>query len=79
MEYTPLVEYCVKRLVDEPDEVKVEQVKDRGAIQIRVQVAPNDIGKVIGRNGRVVNALRHLVTALASKEKQRVYVKVLTD
>lgn len=78
-EYAPLVEYCVKGLVDEPDVVEVEEGEDGDAIQVRIKVAPDDTGKVIGRSGRLVVALRHVVSAAAQKSGEKVYVKVLTD
>lgn len=67
----------MKRLVDEPEAVHVEQLTERGVVQLNVRVAPNDVGKIIGRNGRLVNALRHLVSAFGAKRKQRVYIKIL--
>ncbi|MCL6624873.1 MAG: KH domain-containing protein [Fimbriimonadales bacterium] len=75
--FVPLVEYCVKRLVDEPEAVRVEQVMERGVAQLNVRVAPNDVGKIIGRNGRLVNALRHLVAAFGAKRKQKVFIKIV--
>lgn len=79
MEYTGLVEYCVKGLVDEPDAVEVDQVEDGDAVQVRIRVAENDTGKVIGRSGRLVGALRQVVAAAAEKNGEKVYVKVITD
>ena len=79
MKYAPLVEYCVKGLVDEPDSVEVEEVEDGDSLQVRIKVAPDDTGKVIGRSGRLVGALRQVVNATAERSGDRVYVKVLTD
>ena len=79
MKYAPLVEYCVKGLVDEPDAVEVEEVEDGDSLQVRIKVAPDDTGKVIGRSGRLVGALRQVVNATAERSGDRVYVKVLTD
>lgn len=79
MKYAPLVEYCVKGLVDEADVVEVDEVEDGEALQVRIRVAPDDTGKVIGRNGRLVGALRQVVAAAASKSGDTVYVKVITD
>ncbi len=78
-DYTNLVKYCVERLVDEPDSVSVDSRTDRSGAYINVTVAPNDVGKVIGRNGRIVNALRSLVSSVGAKQRQRVYVKVVSD
>jgi predicted RNA-binding protein YlqC (UPF0109 family) len=79
MKYAPLVEYCVKGLVDMADVVEVEEVEDGDALQVRIKVAPDDTGKVIGRNGRLVGALRQVVAAAATKNGDQVYVKVITD
>jgi predicted RNA-binding protein YlqC (UPF0109 family) len=79
VKYAPLVEYCVKGLVDEPDAVEVEEVEDGDSLQVRIKVAPDDTGKVIGRSGRLVGALRQVVNATAERSGDRVYVKVLTD
>lgn len=77
MDYKKVVEYCVRRLVADPEAVNVASGRERGAIQVVVRVAPEDVGKVIGRNGRVINALRHYVNAIGGKRKEKVYVKVV--
>lgn len=58
-----LIEYIVKSIVDEPDEVVVSEVDEGHTIVYRVAVAETDLGQVIGRRGRVANALRTLVAA----------------
>lgn len=58
-----LVEYIVKSIVDEPDEVSISEVDEGHAIVYRIEVADNDLGQVIGRRGRVANALRTVVAA----------------
>ncbi len=78
MDYEPIVEYCVKKLVTEPDEVEIEVKTQRNMTQIEVQVAPDDVGKVIGRNGRVINTLRHLVNVLGAEDRDKVFVKIIT-
>jgi hypothetical protein len=70
-----LVTFLVKQIVDEPDEVKVDTVVDEsGLTQITVSVAPTDMGKVIGRGGKIINAIRELVKVKAIKTNQRVRV-----
>jgi predicted RNA-binding protein YlqC (UPF0109 family) len=78
-DYAAIVEFAVRRLVAEPDAVAVDTRKAHGAMQIEVTVAPNDVGKVIGRSGRVINSLRHFVGMVAAKSRQKVYVKVLAN
>lgn len=79
MSYTELVQHLVELVVSEPDAVHVDEYKGRDGITYNVRVAPNDIGKVIGKNGRVVSAIRYLVSASAAKGRDRAFVKVVTD
>jgi uncharacterized protein len=73
-----MVEYIVKGLVDQPDEVRINETENEMATIIEVKVADNDAGKVIGREGRIANALRTLVKAAGSKDRKRVSVEILT-
>ena len=73
-----LLEYLARSLVDEPDEVKVDGFdEDDGTIVLELQVADDDAGKVIGRGGRTVAALRTVIKASAVREGQRVLVDVV--
>ena len=72
-----LVEVIAKALVDNPDEVVVtETVKDKATI-IELKVAKSDIGKVIGRQGRIAKSIRSVVKAAATKEDKRVIVDIM--
>jgi uncharacterized protein len=71
-----LVEYLARQLVDEPDAVRVEEEESEGAIVLRLHVAQDDIGKVIGRQGRVARALRAVVRAGAARQRQRVLLEI---
>ena len=71
-----LVEYLVKVLVDEPDEVSVSVNEMAGITTYEVSVADGDLGKVIGRQGRIANALRTVVKAAALKSGQRVGLEI---
>lgn len=75
--FVDLVEFIVKKLVDNPDEVEISQFDDEGVLVIEVRVAEGDAGRVIGRGGRVVNAIRTVVDSLASKEGQRINIEVI--
>ena len=72
-----LVEYLARRLVDEPDEVSVEEIEREGAIVLQLHVAKDDVGKVIGRQGRIARALRTVVRAAAARREQRVMLEIL--
>lgn len=71
-----LIEILVKALVDDPESVVVEEVEEGGSLTYEVTVAPDDVGKVIGKQGRVANALRTVAKAAALKEHKNVYVKI---
>jgi len=74
-----MVEYIVKQIVDSPEEVKVQEIKAEKVILLEISVAKEDMGKVIGKGGRVANAIRTLVGAAAAKLKKRVMVEILED
>lgn len=72
-----LIEYVAKAIVDQPEAVVVsEEASDRGVI-IRLQVAPDDKGRVIGREGRVAEAMRTLLRVRAAKEGSKVRLEIL--
>lgn len=66
-----LVEYIAKALVDKPEEVEVTQIRGSQSIILRLKVAPEDKGWVIGRHGRVANAMRSLLRVAASDQGGR--------
>ena len=72
-----LVEDLVRALVEAPDEVKVEELEENGDVVLEVTVAEDDLGRVIGRGGRIANALRTVARAAATKEERRVIVEIL--
>jgi predicted RNA-binding protein YlqC (UPF0109 family) len=71
-----LVEYLARQLVDDPEAVRVEEEEREGALVIRLHVAQEDVGKVIGRQGRVARALRAIVRAAAARRRQRVLLEI---
>ena len=71
-----LLAYLARELVDDPDRVSVETEERDGALVLVLHVAPEDVGKVIGRQGRIARALRTLVRASAVREGQRVLVEI---
>ena len=72
-----LVEFVTRSLVEHPDAVEVRVVDGPQATVIEVQVSPADVGKVIGRGGRVIKAIRTLARASATRSGRRVTVEVL--
>jgi hypothetical protein len=72
-----LVEIIAKALVDKPDEVVVTQREDSNSIVVELKVAQSDMGKVIGKQGRIAKALRTVVKAASSKESRKVIVDIL--
>ena len=71
-----LVEIIAKSLVDAPDEVVVTETMDDDTIKIELTVAPEDMGKVIGKQGRIAMAIRTVVKAASSKEDKKVIVDI---
>jgi predicted RNA-binding protein YlqC (UPF0109 family) len=72
-----LLEYLARQLVDEPESVRVEQTEEDGAVVLRLHVAPDDVGKVIGRQGRLARSLRGIVRASATRPHQRVLLEIV--
>ena len=72
-----LLEYLARQLVDEPEAVRVDTVERDGATVLELRVAPDDVGKVIGRQGRIARALRTVVRAGASRERGRVLLEIV--
>jgi uncharacterized protein len=72
-----LVEFLVRALVEDPAAVQVEELEEDGDVVLEVTVAPDDLGRVIGRGGRIANALRSVARAAATKEERRVLVEIL--
>lgn len=71
-----LVEVIAKALVDNPEEVVVTEKMDGKAIVLEVHVAESDMGKVIGKQGRIAKAIRAVVKAAATKENKKVIVDI---
>jgi predicted RNA-binding protein YlqC (UPF0109 family) len=72
-----LIEVIAKALVDHPEHVRVRERQEEKVIVFELSVAPEDMGKVIGKQGRIAKALRTVVTAAATKEEKRVHVEIV--
>ncbi len=70
------VEYIVKALVDNPDDVKTERVVDEMGVLITLHINPGDMGQVIGRSGQTAKAIRTLLRVVGAKHKARVNLKI---
>ncbi|HEX6491067.1 MAG TPA: KH domain-containing protein [Gaiellaceae bacterium] len=66
-----------RRLVDDPDAVRVVEIEREGAVVLQLHVAKDDVGKVIGRQGRIARALRTIVRAGAMRERHRILVEIV--
>ena len=74
-----LVEFIVKSLVDSPEQVQVHEFDDRSGTIVEVSVAQPDMGRIIGKSGRVINSIRSIVKVAAAKKGQRVSVEIIED
>ena len=72
-----LVEVIAKSLVDCPDEVEVTEKESGKSLVIELKVAPSDMGKVIGKQGKIAKAIRTVIKAAASKEDKKIIVDIL--
>lgn len=72
-----LLAHLARQLVDEPDAVEVEEVQRDGATVLQLRVAKPDVGKVIGRQGRIARALRAIVRASGARSHRRVVLEIL--
>ena len=73
------VEYVVKNLVDNPDKVQVNVLEGSHTLIIELQAEKSDIGKIIGKKGKTINAIRNLLTSVASRNGIRVNLEIIED
>lgn len=72
-----LVEYIAKGLVDHPEEVTVTEIPGGSSTILELHVSPDDMGRVIGREGKVANAIRALVRVAGARQRQRINVEIV--
>jgi predicted RNA-binding protein YlqC (UPF0109 family) len=77
--YGGFVEHLIKSVVEDPDRVEIEEDSEGNTRTFYVNVNPEDVGKVIGKSGRVVSAIRCVVSAVAAKSREKAFVKIVTD
>ena len=72
-----LVEHIARELVDKPDEVSVSEVEGNQTSVLELKVAKDDLGKVIGKRGRIAQAIRTIVSSVSAKEKKRTVLEIM--
>ncbi len=72
-----LVEYMAKTLVEDPSQVEVRVVEGTNSVTVELHVAPNDMGRVIGKSGRIANAMRTLVRVAAIRQGKRATLEIV--
>jgi len=72
-----LVEFIAKSLVDDPSQVYVSEIEGESSVILELRVGPDDMGRVIGKGGRTVNAVRTLIRILAAKQGKRVTLEIV--
>jgi predicted RNA-binding protein YlqC (UPF0109 family) len=75
---TELLTQIIKHIVDSPEEVTVSEIQGERAIVLEIKVAPDDVGKVIGREGRIINSLRQIIKAAAGKRNKRINIELVS-
>lgn len=77
MQYRELVEYMVKSLVDHPEEVELHEIEGEKSTILELKVTRDDIGKVIGKHGRIARAIRTIINASATRSGKRIVLEIL--
>jgi len=72
-----LLQHMVRELVDHPDDVEIEEMVGDKVTTLELRVAPDDLGKVIGRRGRTAGAMRLILSAAATKQRKRAVLEIL--
>lgn len=79
MDPVAVAEIILKGIASYPDAVSIQRSDDPDAIRLSVQVDPEDVGKVIGRQGRTINAIRTVLRAAGAKERESIYFDLLNE
>ncbi len=72
-----LIEFMIKALVDQPDEVEVSSISGEKTVVYELRVGEGDLGKIIGKHGRTIRAIRTLLSAASTKENRRAVLEIL--
>lgn len=68
------LEYIVTQIVDSPEKVEISKAEDNGMINFAIKVASNDMGKIIGKNGKVIRAIRNVIKISAIKQNKKINI-----
>ena len=71
------LEYIIAQIVDDPEKVEINQQEDQGMINFTITVAPSDMGKIIGKNGKVIRAVRNIVKISAIKQNKKINISLI--
>lgn len=71
-----IVEYVAKHLVNNPDEIVIEEKEEDGVVDLKLLVHADDMGKIIGKQGRIANSIRSILKACAIKEQKKVNLEI---
>lgn len=77
MKEKELLEYIAKSLVDDPNAIEIKEVQGEGTTILELKVGAGEVGKVIGKQGRIANSIRTVVKAVAKKEGRKIFVDIL--
>jgi hypothetical protein len=77
MDYKELVEYMVKSLIDHPEQLEIREIEGEKSTILELKVIKEDIGKVIGKHGRIARSLRTIINAAATKSGKRIVLEIL--
>jgi predicted RNA-binding protein YlqC (UPF0109 family) len=72
-----LIETIAKALVDHPEDIRINEIEDERSVVFELSVHPDDMGKVIGKQGRIAKALRTVVHAAAIKDSRRITIEIV--
>lgn len=70
------LEYIVSQIVDDPEKVKIDEQEDQGMINFTITVAPSDMGKIIGKNGKIIRAIRNVIKIPAIKQNNKINISL---
>jgi predicted RNA-binding protein YlqC (UPF0109 family) len=79
MTYRPFIDEVIRLVVDAPDAVEIDETLEGTTRTFFIRVAAEDVGKVIGKSGRVISAIRAVVSAVAAKQREKAFVKIVTE